>query len=138
LSVALGFIFILTTLVACETALGLVFDPRYRDFTFAPLTMAVLPYVLLVSLNRSRISRSRPVAETVFAGLLAMSATYIVFNEGHENWQSLWTCAAYLTLAVTLWLARSPIPQEPEQQEPHREADGVDENRVELASREVS
>jgi hypothetical protein len=35
-----------------------------------------------------------------------------VFHEGYENWQSLWTCAAYLSLAMTLWLARPCIAQE--------------------------
>jgi hypothetical protein len=30
-----------------------------------------------------------------------------VFNEGRDNWQSLWTCAVYFLLAVTLWRARA-------------------------------
>jgi glucan 1,3-beta-glucosidase len=99
----------LTTLVACETALGLVFDPRYRDFPFAALTMAVLPCLTLGFLNRPQIAGPRPLAEAVFAGLLGLSATYIVIHEGYENWQSLWTCAAYVSLAMTLWLARPSI-----------------------------
>ena len=33
-----------TTLIGAETALGFVFDPRYRDFPFAALTMAVVPF----------------------------------------------------------------------------------------------
>src|SRR4029077_4878938 len=28
-------------------------------------------------------------------------------NEGLANWQSLWTCAAYMLLAVKLWQARA-------------------------------
>jgi glucan 1,3-beta-glucosidase len=108
----LGSILTLTTLVACETALGLVFDPRYRDFPFASLTMAVLPYLTLRFLNRPPIAGPRPPAEAVFAGLFGMSATYIVFNEGYENWQSLWTCAAYFGLTMTLWLARPSIAHE--------------------------
>ncbi|HJZ21443.1 MAG TPA: beta-(1-6) glucans synthase, partial [Bradyrhizobium sp.] len=48
----------------------------------------------------------RPIAEAVFAGLLAGSAIYTLFNEGAENWQSLWTCAVYFLLAITLWRAR--------------------------------
>ena len=36
-----GCLLIVLTLVAIETALGLVFDPRYRDFPFAALTAAV-------------------------------------------------------------------------------------------------
>jgi glucan 1,3-beta-glucosidase len=111
-SLAFGMVLTLTTLVASETALGLVFDPRYRDFPFASLTMAVLPYLTLRCLNRPQIAGPRPPAEALFAGLLGISATYIVFNEGYENWQSLWTCAAYFGLAVTSWLARSSIADE--------------------------
>ena len=43
----LGMTLIVTTLIAADTALGLVFDPRYKDFPFAALTMAVLPLALL-------------------------------------------------------------------------------------------
>jgi hypothetical protein len=111
-SLAFGVVLALTTLVACETALGLVFDPRYRDFPFASLTMAVLPYLTLRFLNRPQIAGPRPLAEAMSAGLLGISATYVLFNEGHENWQSLWTCAAYLSLAMTLWLARPAIAYE--------------------------
>src|ERR1700694_4681904 len=42
-----------------------------------------------------------------FACLLAGSALYTVFNEGSDNWQSLWTCAIYFLLGVTLWQARA-------------------------------
>jgi hypothetical protein len=43
---------------------------------------------------------------------LAISAVYIGFNEGPDNWHSLWTCAIYLTLGVTLWQARAAqIPE---------------------------
>ena len=43
---------IVTTLIAAESALGFTFDPRYRDFPFASLTMAVVPFALLMLLNR--------------------------------------------------------------------------------------
>jgi glucan 1,3-beta-glucosidase len=95
-----------TTLIGAETALGFVFDPRYRDFPFAALTMAVVPFWTLMLLNRPQ-RGARPVAEGVFAGVLAVSALYTVFNEGRDNWQSLWTCAVYFLLAVTLWRARA-------------------------------
>jgi glucan 1,3-beta-glucosidase len=105
----LGGTLAVTTLIAVETALGLVFDPRWRDFPFAGLTMAVVPFSTLTLLNRPD-SDTRPVAEAVFAGLLAAAALYILFNEGLENWQSLWTLAAYLLLGTTLWPARfAPI-----------------------------
>jgi len=95
-----------TTLIGAETALGFVFDPRYRDFPFAALTMAVVPFSTLMLLNRPP-EGVRPIAEAVLAGLLAGAALYTVFNEGADNWQSLWTCTAYFLLAVTLWRARA-------------------------------
>ncbi|WP_441518847.1 glycoside hydrolase family 17 protein [Bradyrhizobium sp. 2TAF24] len=106
LCAALGLILIVTTLIAAQTALGFVFDPRYRDFPFASLTMVVVPFAALMALNRPLLG-TRPVAEAVLAGLFAFSTLYIVFNEGVQNWQSLWTCGAYLLLALTLWRARA-------------------------------
>ena len=80
---------------------------RYRDFPFAALTMAVVPFSALMLLNRPR-NGSRPVAEAVFAGLFAVAALHIGCNEGRDNWQSLWTCASYGLLGLTLWQARAP------------------------------
>ena len=97
---------VVTTLIGAETALGFVFDPRYKDFPFAALTMAVMPFSTLMLLNRPK-QGVRPIAEAVFAGLLAVSAFYTGFNEGPDNWQSLWTCAIYLLFGVTLWQARA-------------------------------
>jgi exo-beta-1,3-glucanase (GH17 family) len=110
-AILLGLALIVTTLVGAGTALGFVFDPRYRDFPFAALTMAVVPFATLMLLNRPK-QGVRPLAESVFAGLLAGAALYTAFNEGSANWQSLWTCAAYFLLAVTLWRARAAqIPE---------------------------
>jgi exo-beta-1,3-glucanase (GH17 family) len=100
----LGAALIVTALIASETALGFVFDPRYRDFPFASLTMAVIPFALL-TINRPQ-QGQRPLAEATFAGLLAMSAIYVGFNEGRENWQSVWTCLIYVLFALTLWRGR--------------------------------
>jgi hypothetical protein len=104
LTIILGIALIVTTLIGAETALGFVFDPRYKDFPFAALTMAVVPFATLV-LNRPP-KGARPIAEAVFAGLFALAALYTGFNEGAENWQSLWTCTAYFLFALTLWRAR--------------------------------
>lgn len=95
-----------TTVIAVETALGFVFDPRYKDFPFAALTMAVVPFWMLMVFNRPR-SGTRPMAESVFAGLLVIASVYIAFNEGIANWQSLWTCLIYAMLGITLWRARA-------------------------------
>jgi glucan 1,3-beta-glucosidase len=105
LSVILGIALIATTLMGADTALGFVFDPRYKDFPFAALTMAVVPFAILTTLNRPQ-EGMRPIAEVVFAGLLTAAAIYMLFNEGADNWQSMWTCAVYLLFAVTLWRAR--------------------------------
>jgi exo-beta-1,3-glucanase (GH17 family) len=101
----LGFTLMAITLVAAVTALGLVFDPRGRDFPFASLAMAEVPFLMLTLLEHRKPGR-QAVAETLFAGLFLLSSLYILFNEGHQNWQSLWTCAAFFLLSVTLWRAR--------------------------------
>ncbi|MCK1540807.1 beta-(1-6) glucans synthase [Bradyrhizobium sp. 160] len=110
LTAVLGLTLAVAAVIAAQTALGFVFDPRYKDFPYAALTMAVVPFALLM-LNRPQIGQ-RPIAEAVFAGLLALSAVYVLFNEGRDNWQSLWTCAIYLLFALTLWRARAEQIQE--------------------------
>ncbi len=107
----LGIVLLVITAIATQTALGFVFDPRYRDFQFAALTMAVVPLLLLTAINRP-VAGTRPITESVFAGTLALSAIYIGFNEGPANWQSLWTCGLYLLLALTLSRARVVRTQE--------------------------
>jgi exo-beta-1,3-glucanase (GH17 family) len=102
----LGMVLIVTTLIAAQTALGWVFDPRWRDFPFAGLTMAGVPFWTLALLNRPK-SGTRPIAEAVFACLFGATALYSIFNEGSQNWQALWTSAAYFLLGITLWRARS-------------------------------
>jgi glucan 1,3-beta-glucosidase len=110
-SVVLTLLLLVVTLIAAETALGFVFDPRYRDFPFAGLTVAVLPFAALTLLNRPTVG-SRPIAESVFAGLLVIAGIYTACNESETNWQSLWTCAVYAILGLTLWQAR--VAQSPE------------------------
>jgi exo-beta-1,3-glucanase (GH17 family) len=101
----LGLVLTVTALIAGQTALGALFDPRWRDFPFAALTMAIVPFATLALLNRPT-SGKRPIAEAVFAGLFAAAALYSIFIEGTQNWQALWTSAAYLLFGATLWQAR--------------------------------
>jgi len=82
-------------------AIGLVFDPRYRDFPFAPLTAAVVPF-LVHRLMHPRPKGRRSAAEVAGGAVLALSAIYVALNEGLANWQSLWLCAALAALAVNL------------------------------------
>lgn len=90
------------TLIAAVTALNLVFDPRWRDFPYPALTMAAVPLWMVTLFCRSK-SSANPNAQASFATLLAASALYILFNEGFDNWQSLWLCAGYALLSATLW-----------------------------------
>jgi exo-beta-1,3-glucanase (GH17 family) len=101
-TIMLGGTLAVVTLVAAVTALNLVFDPRWRDFPYPALTMAAIPLWMVTLFNRST-SSANPKAEAGFASLLAAASLYIVFNEGFANWQSLWVCAAYGLLSVTLW-----------------------------------
>jgi hypothetical protein len=102
---ALGGVLIALTVLAVEAALGLVFDPRYRDFAFAPLSAAAVPFLVLM-LSTPRLTGSRAVAETMAAAVIAAAAGYIVFNEGFANWQAVWFCAGLIGLAFILARAR--------------------------------
>ncbi|MBV8916812.1 glycoside hydrolase family 17 protein [Bradyrhizobium sp.] len=106
LAIMHGLALIVTVVIGTETALGLVFDPRFIDFPFAPLTMAAVPFAAVTLLNPPE-KGIRAVAESMFAGVFFVAAIYVGFNEGPANWQSLWTCGAYLLLAVTMWRARA-------------------------------
>ena len=103
---ALGASWIATIVLSIQVGLGLVFDPRYRDFTFAPLTPAIVAFAAL-SLLGPRRDGERGAAETVSAWLLAGSAVYIVLNESFANWQALWLCALFALLSLVLLRVRA-------------------------------
>jgi exo-beta-1,3-glucanase (GH17 family) len=96
---ALGILLILLAVLAVSAALGLVFDPRYRDFPFAPLIGATVPLLLL---SKWKLRPKAPAAESAMAATLVLSAIYIAFNEGFANWQACWFCAGLLALALIL------------------------------------
>jgi hypothetical protein len=98
---ASGLVLVATTVLAIQTALGLVFDPRYRDFTDGQLSAAVVPFVIAIVLGAGG-AGPRGRAETIAAVTLAGSAVYIVLNEGLANWQALWFGAVLILLAVTI------------------------------------
>jgi exo-beta-1,3-glucanase (GH17 family) len=102
---AVGGCLIALTLLSVETALSLVFDPRYRDLPFAPQSGAALSFVLL-SIATPRPAGSRAPAETLAAAVLGASAIYIALNETLANWQAVWLCAGLIGLAVILLRAR--------------------------------
>lgn len=94
------------TVLSIETALVLVFDPRYRDLPFAPQSAGVWAFIVLM-LSTQRPSGRRAPAETLAAAVLALAAIYIAINETLANWQALWLCGGFAGLAVILWRARN-------------------------------
>jgi hypothetical protein len=101
LAILLGLVLVALTLLAVQAALGLVFDPRYRDFPFPALMAAAVPF-LAHKTSWPRLRSLQPCAETVAAATLVLSAVYIVLNETLANWQALWFAAGLLVLAVSL------------------------------------
>jgi hypothetical protein len=101
LAKASGLVLVAATVLAIQTALGLVFDPRYRDFTDPQLSAAVIPFAIAIVLGAG-LAGPRGRAETIAAVTLAGSAVYIVLNEGFANWQALWFGAVLIVLAFTL------------------------------------
>lgn len=105
LSIALGLSFTALTLLSLQTALGLVFDPRYRDLPFAPQGSGVVAFLVLM-LSTKQPAGTRASAETLAAAVLALSAVYIAINETFANWQAIWLCAGLAGLAFILARAR--------------------------------
>ncbi len=106
LTLALGAGLIALTLLSLQSALGLVFDPRYRDLPFAPQSGAVLGFLILMA-TAPRCGGARAAAETLAAAVLALAAVYILINETLANWQAVWLCGGFLALAFTLARARA-------------------------------
>jgi glucan 1,3-beta-glucosidase len=99
LDFALGIVLIALAVLSLQAALGLVFDPRYRDFPFAPLTGAVMPFLFVANWKwRPQV----PAAELAMAVLVMGAAIYIVLNEGFANWQAFWFAAGLTALALIL------------------------------------
>jgi exo-beta-1,3-glucanase (GH17 family) len=100
----LGFIlaclFAATLVAAIHVALGLVFDPRYKDFQLALLSGPVVALAILALLNKP-LRAATGIAERVAAALLVGSGAFIIVNEGIANWQALWFGSLLLTLALT-------------------------------------
>jgi glucan 1,3-beta-glucosidase len=101
LGIVLGASLIALTLLSIETALVLVFDPRYRDLPFAPQSAGVIAF-LAPMISTPRSAGKRAAAETLAAAVLAMCAIYVAINETIANWQALWLCGGFVGLAVIL------------------------------------
>jgi hypothetical protein len=103
-SVLLAVLFAATLVAAIHVALGLVFDPRYKDFQLALLSGPAVA-LAVVGLVKEPATPLAGIAEWVAAGVLVGSALFVVFNEGIANWQALWFGGLLLVLALTAYLA---------------------------------
>ena len=101
LTVVLGAILCVVMWLSVQTGLGLVFDPRYRDFPFAPLTSATVPFLVLTIMCRRK-KGPQGTAEVVAAATLAVAAVYIALNETFANWQAMWLAAILAAAAFIL------------------------------------
>jgi glucan 1,3-beta-glucosidase len=101
-SFALGWSRLVLCVLAMEIGLGLIFDPRYRDVPFAPLTAAAVPFLVLGLVEPWRRPFHALLPEVMTSVVLAGSAVYVAVHEGFANWQALWLAAvlAGLSLAV--------------------------------------
>ena len=106
IELSIGIVLIALALLAVPAALGLVFDPRYLDFPFAPLTGAAVPFLFL---RTWKLRPKAPAAELVMAFALVSAALYIALNEGFANWQACWFAGGLALLALIL-LRAQPAP----------------------------
>ncbi len=135
-ALATGLILAGLLVLAIQTALMLVFDPRYVDFPFAGLIGALMPFVVLALVPIKEMIAGgltsppeptagdemtstgstaggggsgliRPPAEKTAAVILALAAVYILLAEGFANWQALSYSVALCVLALTLIRGRA-------------------------------
>ncbi len=107
----LAALLVATVVAALHVALGLVFDPRYKDFPFAALTGPVTALGVLAFMNARGAMRPRA-AEIAAAFVLGASALFVVANEGSANWQAVWVALLFVALALTALRAQA-APQLP-------------------------
>jgi glucan 1,3-beta-glucosidase len=103
-SILLAILFAATLVAAIHVALGLVFDPRYKDFQLALLSGPVVA-LAVVALVKEPACPLPGVAEWVAAAVLIGSGSFVIFNEGIANWQALWFGGLLLVLAFTAYRA---------------------------------
>ena len=95
-----------TVVAAIHVALGLVFDPRYKDFPLAPLTAAIVSLAIVAFSNRAPSAGSPGASELALAATLCGSAMFIVVNESAANWQAVWLSLLLVLLGLTTVRAR--------------------------------
>mgnify|MGYP005840737005 CR=1 FL=1 len=106
--VLLSCLFAAVLVAAMHVALGLVFDPRYKDFQLLLLTGPVAAFAILVAARNGGALRP-DLAERVAATILIGSALFVVWNEGVANRQALFFGTLLVILALTaLRTSRGP------------------------------
>jgi len=95
-----------TIVATIHVALGLVFDPRYKDFPLAALTGPIIALAVLAFADNPPSARPGN-AELAAAALLTGSAVFVTLNEGIANWQALLFAALLLLLALTALRAKA-------------------------------
>lgn len=108
LAVLLSLLFAATLVAAIHIGLGLVFDPRYKDFQLALLSGPIAAFTILALLHPP-LRGGAGMAEKVICGMLGACALFVVANEGIANWQALWFGALTTLLGATA-LRTSPAP----------------------------
>jgi len=106
IGVILAALFVATMVAAIHVALGLVFDPRYKDFPLASLTGPAIALFTLAFAN-ARTPPNPGQAEIVAAAVLGGSAVFVMANEGSANWQAVWFALLLVLLALTAIRARA-------------------------------
>jgi exo-beta-1,3-glucanase (GH17 family) len=104
--VILAALFAATVVAAIHVALGLVFDPRYKDFPLASLTGPVAA-LAIIAFAGARTLPQPGGAEVLGAVVLTGSALFIIANEGIANWQALWFASLLVVLSLTALRARA-------------------------------
>ena len=106
IAVVLAALLAATVVAAIYVALGLVFDPRYKDFPIALLTGPVLALCILAFAGR-KAPPQPDAAEIAAAVVLTGSALFVIANEGIANWQALLFGGLLVLLALTVLEARA-------------------------------
>ena len=106
IDVGLSALLAATIVAAIHVALGLVFDPRYKDFPFAALLGPVTAFAILALADNPGPLRPGG-AEIAAAAVLTGSAVFVTLNEGIANWQALLFAALLLVLAFTAVRAKA-------------------------------
>ena len=98
-TVVLGTLRLFAVGVALAASLGLLFDPRYRDFPVAAFLVPAVGFAIAALFGRSDSAHPGP-EERWLAALLALTAAAIGLREGLLNHQALSWAAVCLALAL--------------------------------------